>query len=185
MHVRDDVGQAGAGEKLEPALGVGYARRGGRGHEPEQEVEGVHEEVAQLGAFHHGLGPDEVRATPHGDGAAGVVLDGAYGGDEFAEVGEFRSPVRVGEEDVLAAGVAHAVNDRTALAPVGDQRDHADRARGDGDASRAAVRPGPRVAAGVGREDVFSGKRLRREEGVVGRAVVHEDDFPASKLLRC
>ena len=54
VHVRYDVGQAGAGEELEAALGVLDAG-GGRGSgEAEEEVEGVHEEVAEFGALRQG-----------------------------------------------------------------------------------------------------------------------------------
>ena len=51
MHVGDDVGQGRAREQLEAALGVLDAGGGGRGGEAEEEVEGVHEGVAQEGAL--------------------------------------------------------------------------------------------------------------------------------------
>lgn len=51
MHVRNDVGQRGTGEQLEAALGVFDCRRFGRGEEAEQQVEGVHEGVAEEGAL--------------------------------------------------------------------------------------------------------------------------------------
>lgn len=51
MHVRYDVRQCGAREELETALGVGDGGGGGGRHEAEEEVEGVHEEVAEFGAL--------------------------------------------------------------------------------------------------------------------------------------
>ena len=51
VHVWNYVRQGGAGEELEAALGVADAGGGRRRHETEEEVEGVHEEVAEFGAL--------------------------------------------------------------------------------------------------------------------------------------
>lgn len=54
MHVRHDVRQRRAAEELEPALSVADAG-GGRGREEaEEDVEGVHEGVADEGALRGG-----------------------------------------------------------------------------------------------------------------------------------
>lgn len=51
MHVRDDVRERVAGEELEAALSV-FDGGGGRGrHEAEEQMEGVHEEVAEFGTL--------------------------------------------------------------------------------------------------------------------------------------
>lgn len=135
VHVGDDVGQGGAREELESALGIADGGGAGRRHPLEEEVEGMHEEVAQLGAAHHGFGADEVGARPdrHGSLAiaaaaaavavsaaavAAVALEPLAGGEESAQIIELAGSVGVGEDDVLAAGVAHAVGHGTALAAV-------------------------------------------------------------------
>ena len=51
VHVRYDVRQRRPGEELEATLRVFNARGRGWCHDAEQEVEGVHEEVAKLGAL--------------------------------------------------------------------------------------------------------------------------------------
>lgn len=51
MHVRDDVGQGRAREELEAALGIADGGGGGRGEESDKEVEGAHEEVAEVGSL--------------------------------------------------------------------------------------------------------------------------------------
>jgi hypothetical protein len=51
VHVGNDIGQRGSGEQLEAALGVLDRRRFGRGEKAEQQVEGVHEGVAEEGAL--------------------------------------------------------------------------------------------------------------------------------------
>lgn len=48
--------QRGAREELEAALRVADARGGGGGEEAEEEVEGVHEGVADCGALEVALG---------------------------------------------------------------------------------------------------------------------------------
>lgn len=51
MHVRDDVGKRRAGEEFEAALCVFDLGCFGGGEEAEEEVEGVHEGVAEEGAL--------------------------------------------------------------------------------------------------------------------------------------
>lgn len=52
MHVGDDVGEGGSGEEFEAALRVADGGGGGRGEDSEEEMEGVHEEVAEEGALY-------------------------------------------------------------------------------------------------------------------------------------
>lgn len=45
MHIGDDVRQCRAGKQLEPALGVLDHGRLGRGKEPQDQVERMHQEI--------------------------------------------------------------------------------------------------------------------------------------------
>lgn len=47
MHVGDDVRERRTREELEAALGIADSGRGGRSEKAEEEMEGVHEEVAE------------------------------------------------------------------------------------------------------------------------------------------
>ncbi|KFY77719.1 hypothetical protein V498_09278, partial [Pseudogymnoascus sp. VKM F-4517 (FW-2822)] len=120
----------------------------------------VHQRVPQPRALHHRLAADEVRAAPHGDGAAVAVLHERGAGDEGAEVVEPRGAVRVGEDGVGAAHVAQAVRDGAAFAAVAVEGDDAEG-----------------VVEGVGVGE-FEGCG----DGAVCGAVVDDEDFVACWL---
>lgn len=139
----DDVRQGRAGEQLEAALGIADAGGGGRGHELQEQVEGVHEEVAELGALDDGVAADEVSAGPDRDGAPALVLRFLACRHQLTQVRDVTGPVRVREHNVLAPCVPHPMCHRPALAPVRRQRHHPYRPCGDLDRRLRPVRPRP------------------------------------------
>lgn len=151
MHIRHDIRQGIPAEQLEPALRVPDARRLLRRHEPQQQVEAVHEKVAQSGALDDRGRFGQVRAGTDSDAAASGVFDALACGEEGAEVGEAGGTVGVGEEGVAATYVAEAVGDGAAFAAVVLEGYYADGLGGDGYAVGGAVCPGAGDAAvGVG-----------------------------------
>lgn len=118
VHVGDDVGQGGAREQLEAALGVADARGGGGRQDHEDEVEGAHEEVAQRRALNHGVAADQVAPAADGDAPVASVDDFLAALDQFSQVAKPGSAVGVGEESVFPTHVAQTMGDTAALAAV-------------------------------------------------------------------
>lgn len=118
VHVRDDMGQRRAREKLESALRVADARGGGGCQDHEDEVEGAHKEIAQGGSLNHGLAADEVAPRPDCHAPVRAVDYFLAPLEELAQVRELGGSVCVGEERVLAAYVAEAVRYAAAFAAV-------------------------------------------------------------------
>ena len=131
VHVGDDVGEGWAGEEFEAALGIFDACGGGRGHDAEEEVERVHEEVSEARSLDDGGAADQVRARPDGHAAAVLVFDALAALDESSEVREAAGAVGVGEDNVAPTDVPHAVGHGAAFASVLLQADDADAAVGD------------------------------------------------------
>lgn len=109
----------------------------GGGHPSQEQVERVHEEVAQFGPLDYGVGADQVGPGADDDDAVlwgvgvglGLGLSLLARRYQAAEVVEFAGAVGVGEDDVFAPRVAHAVRDGAAFAAVVLQRYEADATR--------------------------------------------------------
>lgn len=86
----------------------------------------MHQEVAQGGPLDDGFATDKMRTATDCDASAVFVFDSFASCDEFAEVREAACTVGVGEDDVLASDVSHAVSDRAAFAAILFERDDAD-----------------------------------------------------------
>lgn len=91
-------------------------------------MEAVHEEVAEFGTLDYGGAVDHVGSGPYRYGA--ILVLGVSRliccSDEFGEVVYVRGAVCVGEENVLAAGMAHAVGYCAAFSAICDEGDEAD-----------------------------------------------------------
>lgn len=91
----------------------------------------MHEEIAELGALDDSLAADEVGARPDCYATTMLVFDFLAALNEGTEVREAACTVGVGEDDVVAADVAHAVGYGAAFASVLLEGDNADAAMGD------------------------------------------------------
>lgn len=156
VHVRDDVRQGGPREQLEAALGVADARRRRRRHQLQQQVERVHQEVAQPAALHHRRAAHQVRPRPHRHGAAPRVLRLLARRHQLAQVRDVAGPVRVREHHVLPPRVPHPVRHCPAFAAVWGEGHHAYRPWWDLHGRLGPVCPWPRGPPWVFREDVHA-----------------------------
>ena len=182
MHMRDDERQTRPREQFKTTLCVLYPLRGWRCDKVEIHVEGVHEQITQFTALDDFCAADEVRSTAYCHSPSLIVFGFLAGRHDFAEISEFGSAVCVGEKDVLATGVPHTVGDGTAFATVLFERDHADGAWWDTDATVGVMGPGSGGTAWERGQDVGAHEVRAGGEGGVGGTVVYEEDFPAGGL---
>ena len=161
MHVGYDVGQGWAGEELEAALGILDAGGSRRGGEAEEEVEGMHEEVAEFGALKqrcevkkkslvifkllvigvivmnrmhyldHGFTADEMSSGTDCNGPPALIFNLDTFAHQKIQIVEIACSVCVREQNVSASCVPHSVHDCAAFASVLFQRDDANRFRRD------------------------------------------------------
>ena len=103
----------------------------------------MHEEVAQSCALGHDLRADEVSAGSDGDASLAGVLGVLARRYQPAEIVKLAGPIGVGEDNILAACMAHAVSDGATFAAILLERHDTNAARRDAGGVTSTVRPGP------------------------------------------